>query len=153
MKRSKKVLLLVGVLLVLGVGALVLVVRSLPQNRFPQWEKTDASVGVEEEAVLHLVALEKDTFSGETPADKIQVLLENRGEQPLSYGAGYWLEYFYQDQWYTVWQLEQFPAMSHNLDPQQKREATFLAPPGFFSEKGQYRLYVDGLGYCVIPNA
>lgn len=140
----------------LGLVALLAVVvvflgleQSQIQHRFPLWEKLVES-GEEPPPGMQLTLekVEYDVYMLGEKYDFLRVAIANPTDQSLTFGERYFLGYFHEGAWYTVWMPEVVPAVPVVLEPGDVYRQTWDIPAGLLGEKGSYRLYIPGVGSC-----
>lgn len=119
------------------------------QNQFPIWEKS-IDKETSSDVQIGFIGIDAYTSSGDTIEDEIVVSLENTSSKQFSYGADYWVDYLFEEQWYTVYRPKSVKLYSVILDPYEKLELYYKIPHGLLKNSGLYRLYLDDLGYCLI---
>ena len=119
-------------------------VETLP-NDFPYWEEVSENEDQTADVAFTLVEIQ-----AKEQGEDIYLQLENTGDQELSYGDFFRIDYFSEHVWYTVYQPSAYPAVSNLLGIGQKYKVTYTVPPGLFHYSGSYRIYVENLGFCEI---
>lgn len=156
--RILRVCLILLILIVSLFGVLLHLISErdrIHEKAFPEWR--DAIEPQKEsysEVTLTLMGIDfnvTNTASDVKAEDMVHIRAVITGENSVSHGEEYWLDYFYEGKWYTVScpgsgidRCAFYSPGEHNL--------TFCFPAGVFQKAGQYRIYVDTLGYCEYDN-
>ena len=152
MKRNRLIFFVtiaVGVVL-LGACAFFLVDRRSVEQRFPVWREAVEREGWP--AVNPDVSLTLDRIDYRVDSDGKfnDILTVTAGSsRETACGMGYWVDYFWEGTWYTVYGLAEVPDIAQIL-PEGNTTLEYRVPAGLFRPKGEYRLYLDGLGYCAL---
>lgn len=122
---------------------------------FPEWRKAiEPQKESYSEVTLTIVGIDFNVTNAESnikAEDLVHIRAVITGQNGVPHGEKYWLDYFYEGEWYTVScpgsgidRCAFYSPGEHNL--------TFRFPTGVFQKAGQYRIYVDTLGYCEYDN-
>lgn len=149
-KNQKTLLLVLAFLCIIGIiVTFVLLKGGNHQNEFPIWEKATDEETVEG-VQINFLGMNVLTFSDDTEKDALVITLENTTTKQISYGEYYWVDYLSDGQWYTIYRPESAKAIGVILAPGEKRECVYDIPHGGLKKSGQYRMYLENLGYCQI---
>ena len=147
-RRGKRLLILAGVLAVAAAGVFAAVDRSNIKYQFPMWLEAAEQEGVPE-VTITLDRIDFGAGSGDTAQDAVHVTLHSAVDN-LCIGVGCRVDYFSGGAWYTVYTPNGVPDIGRILGGPGEIPLEYNVPAGLFRQKGQYRFYVDTLGYCEI---
>ena len=158
MGKRKKAGIFCAAIALAGIIAGILLWNNRIERQFPLWKtpclevdnsRTDPNVELRFEGIEHGVTLQ----NGEL-CDQVTVNLKGISGQGISYNDLAWVDYFYNGEWHTVWENGLTVLSSRIINGSDVREGEIpirkSVSPGLFAREGQYRILIDGLGYCEI---
>lgn len=157
MSRRNKILwslLFLAVIVVTAGVGIYLVSESArrPENVFPMWiDALEPEGGFASGVNLTLTGIDYDQ-PPRSKYDGPQDVLHIRAVLPEAVGHGLdkFVDYFYDGKWYTVWYNQVGESLHHYSSGE--NDIQVWVPAGLFKLPGQYRIYLDGLGYCEYDN-
>lgn len=154
-KKTKLGLVIAGLALVLAAVAVSAVLGFfLPQEelkrQFPMWEiaavQEDAGDG---QLDMRLVGMFYETSgTREQPFDSLWIQVENSGSWEVVSSVDFQIEFLFRGIWYTVYRPEEGPDYDQRIEPRATTKVSFSVPSGLLEPEGEYRLSMDGLGFC-----
>lgn len=157
MTRRKRILwvCLPLAVLVAGIGiSLAVDYANKPENIFPMWQEALTPEGDDYPGVtLTLTGIDYDQpprseYDG--PQDVFLIRAVIPGTRQAYGGMDRFVDYLYNGEWHTVWHNQvgecaviYFPG---------ENDIQVWVPASLFKLPGQYRIYVDTLGYCEYDN-
>ena len=156
MIRRKRILCLcISLILILGIAGILISLcveySHRPENIFPMWEEPIEPKEDQPGVVLTLTGIdfnEPALSPNDDPRDVLHIRAKIPSGQPVGHGEYCWIDYFYEDQWHTVWMLPGSGVERLSFYSCGENDLKRYVPAGIFQKEGQYRIYVDSLGYC-----
>lgn len=151
--RLKVLLALTGALALIAVAIFVLADRSSVKHRFPMWREVneqESSFAVNTDVSLELEGIDFSAYSqGEDAADTVHVAARC-SVHDAACGVNYRVDYLAEEKWYTVYESSRIHKAPLQILKAGDNHLQYTVPAGLFHHKGQYRLYIDSLGFCEI---
>lgn len=159
--RKKKYLLpafLSAIIVLVGILAIVLVWEGRVERQFPLWKtpclEADES-RCDPDVKLRFTGIDFDVpLASGAICDRVLIKLKGVPGKPIYYGYLVWVDYFHNGEWHTVWSNDYTVLSSTGINGSDVTEEEIAiyesVSPGLFARDGQYRIFIDGLGYCGI---
>lgn len=146
--KHRNMVVATGLVFIAAIAVVILILSSNNEknNGFPMWEQA-VEKDTTDNVLIEFVGLNFDVYNGE---DEIVINLENLTMHEISYGADFWIDYFSDGNWYTVYRPEVVQAYAISLQVNGKKESAYRIPDGLLDREGLYRICVADLGYCDI---
>lgn len=158
MRGQRKIVIFCAAVVLAGIIAGVLIWNNGIERQFPLW-KTPCleadSARIDPDVELRFRGIEYDvTLQDGERCDQVTINLKGIPGQAIRYADTAWVDYFYDGEWHTVWENGLTMLSSRIINGSDVTEEEIpirkSVSPGLFARKGQYRLFLDGLGYCEI---
>lgn len=158
MKKTKKIaisLTTIALASVVVLSVFAAYCSNSPKRQFPMWqtpcfEPPEMNTQIRGMSFIG-IDFEASTISDEA-YDDVLVQLETIPGQGYSYAPLVWVDYFYADEWHTIWCNHQtmlsVTVVEGDQIVEEEREMKFHVQSGLFVRDGRYRLCVDNLGSC-----
>lgn len=141
-------------LMLAAIIAVLFTESSSVKSKFPIWEtpclEADGS-SVREDISLRFTGIDFDVTVNDGICDIVNVEVCGAEEKTIGYGNLIWVDYFYNSEWHTVWSNNATMLSAKIIDgTEPSRTININVPNGLFAMNGQYRMYIEMLGYCTI---
>lgn len=158
MKKRKIIIVSIASCLVLAAIIAVLFTESRSvKMKFPIWKTPclEADEPSEREDIgLRFTEIDFDVTLNNVVCDTVLVKVCGVNGKTIGYGNLIWVDYFYDSDWHTVWSNNATMLSAKVIDGTELEgddvTITVNVPNGLFALDGQYRMYIEGLGYCDI---
>lgn len=149
--KSYFVKAMIPALLCVGILLFFLFYDSNVQTVFPMWEPAEELPG-NPDVTYTISDFQYNVKLATETVDQFTISVESKTGEEVTWGNTFQVDYFYEGQWYTVYKPQQVAAELEEYLIQEN-VSTFSIPVGLFDINGEFRLYVEGLGYCdvVLP--
>ena len=143
----------------IGVIVGILVWENQIERQFPMWEtpclEADNISRFDPDVKLAFTGIDFDIpLRNGDICDQVLIKLKGVPGQSISYGHLTWVDYYYNEGWHTVWSNESTTLSTQYISGSDVTEEEITiwksVPSGLFVRDGQYRMFIDGLGYCGI---
>ena len=149
--KSYFVKAMIPALLCVGILLFFLFYDSNVQTVFPMWEPAEELPG-NPDVTYTISDFQYNVKLATETVDQFTISVESKTGEEGTWGNTFQVDYFYEGQWYTVYKPQQVAAELEEYLIQEN-VSTFSIPVGLFDINGEFRLYVEALGYCdvVLP--
>lgn len=155
MKKRKIIIAsIVSCLVPAAIIAVVFTESSSVKSKFPIWKtpclEADES-STRDDISLRYTEIDFDVTVNNAVCDMVHVEISGNEEKTIGYGNLIWVDYFHDSEWRTVWSNNATMLSTKIIDGTESgRTINVNVPNGLFALDGQYRMYIEGLGYCPI---
>ena len=153
---GRRTVVLCGCIVLAGIIAGVLIWNHDIERQFPMWRTPCMEANsIDPDVELRFGGIDHDvTLRNGELCDQVIVNLKGIPGQAIGYADTAWVDYFHDGEWHTVWENGLTMLSARVIDGADVREEEIpirkSVPRGLFAREGQYRLFIDGVGYCGI---